>query len=83
MLSRTVGKKKKGSALIADDDDDEPLAKPPVSKGRQDRALQPTPQTQPQPQVRWRTGTTNSDCGRPDVGFSPGASRSSGLRVEI
>ncbi|KAK1928837.1 Ras-related protein Rab-21 [Phytophthora citrophthora] len=91
MLSRTVGKKKKGSALIADDDDDEPLAKPPVSKGRQDRALQPTPQTQPQPQVNRTEEVPRSrggGRGQPiqiveddDVGFSPGASRSSGLRV--
>ncbi|KAL3657875.1 hypothetical protein V7S43_017253 [Phytophthora oleae] len=87
MLSRTGGKKKKGSALIADDDDDEPLSKPPASKGRQERA----PQTQPQGQVNRTEETPRSrggGRGQPiqiveddDVGFSPGASRSSGLRV--
>lgn len=90
MLSRTGGKKKKGSALIADDDDDEPLAKPP-SKGRQEKAPQLTPQTQPQPQVNRSEEAPRSrggGRGQPiqiveddDVGFSPGASRSSGLRV--
>ncbi|KAG6974581.1 hypothetical protein JG688_00003008 [Phytophthora aleatoria] len=90
MLSRTGGKKKKGSALIADDDDedDEPLAKPPTNRGR------PQPQTQQMQQKQQvnRTEETprsrGGGRGQPiqiveddDVGFSPGASRSSGLRV--
>ncbi|KAG4059058.1 hypothetical protein JG687_00001259 [Phytophthora cactorum] len=92
MLSRTGGKKKKGSALIADDDDedDEPLAKPPTNRGRP----QPQPQTQQMQQKQQvnRTAETprsrGGGRGQPiqiveddDVGFSPGASRSSGLRV--
>ncbi|KAG3112794.1 hypothetical protein PI124_g4920 [Phytophthora idaei] len=89
MLSRTGGKKKKGSALIADDDD-EPLAKPPTNRGRP----QPQPQTQQMQQKQQvnRTAETpksrGGGRGQPiqiveddDVGFSPGASRSSGLRV--
>ncbi|KAF1773657.1 hypothetical protein PC129_g2632 [Phytophthora cactorum] len=92
MLSRTGGKKKKGSALIADDDDedDEPLAKPPTNRGRPQPQSQ-TQQMQQKQQVNRTAETPRSrggGRGQPiqiveddDVGFSPGASRSSGLRV--
>ncbi|ETI53885.1 hypothetical protein F441_03215 [Phytophthora nicotianae CJ01A1] len=93
MLSRTRGKKKKGSALIADDDDedDEPLAKPPTSKARPQPQTQQAQHMQTQSQVNRTEEVPRSrggGRGQPiqiveddDVGFSPGASRSSGLRV--
>ncbi|KAG7391628.1 Ras- protein Rab-21 [Phytophthora pseudosyringae] len=91
MLSRSGGKKKKGSALIADDEEDEPLARPPTSRGRQERAPPQTQTQQMQAQVnRTEEPPRSRGGGRgqaiqivadDDVGFSPGASRSSGLRV--
>ncbi|KAF4039065.1 Ras family [Phytophthora infestans] len=94
MLNRTGGKKKKGSALIADDDDDEddePLAKPPTSKGRPQPHTKQTQPMQTQAQVHRTEEVPRSRGGGrgqaiqivedDDVGFSPGASRSSGLRV--
>ncbi|KAI9920573.1 hypothetical protein PsorP6_001447 [Peronosclerospora sorghi] len=89
MLSRTVEKKKKGRALIADDEDDEddkPLARPPASKGVQERNIT---EMQAQMQVNRSEDPPRSRGGArgqpihiiEDDGFSPSASGCSGLRV--
>ncbi|CEG46356.1 ras-related protein rab-21-like [Plasmopara halstedii] len=92
MLGRTGGKKKKGSALIADDEDDEPLAKPPTSKPptSKTRSQSQTQQAQTHAELNRTEEVPRSRGGgrgqpiqivEDDDGFTPGASKNTGLRV--